>query len=853
VKLTLLIFTLFLSAISFGQNKGELESISFRKHKEKNPEKIVDFGLKADLDYLLRQADVYYKYSAVGWHFVRCSSLKLSEMISSGSIEQVYFAPSHPAILADTMRIVQNIDSVLNGNAPLISPFTGKDVIIGYVDTGIDFNHSDFKNIDGSTRVLYYWDHTLPFDINLTPGKYGYGQVWDSTAINNLSITSLDNNAHGTTVTGAGSGNGLANGTNKGAAPDCDIIIVESDFTLPNWTLTVADGIDFIFSMADTLGKPAIVNTSVGDYLGSHDGSDPAGQIIDSLLMAKAGRIVVAAAGNSGNQGKYHVYGNVTTDTSFTWFITNPSSGFSGSAIYFDLWADTADFNNVQFAFAADNPTPAFDFRNRTQFFNIQSLLNTTTFDSIMVGTNKLAPVEFYAEEINGVYHIEALLENIDSSAYLYRFETFGAGDYDLWSGAWLGASDIKSSGLPTIGAFPPIAYYHAPDSLSTTVSSWTCSPLVVTVGNFTNQKVYLDYNSNPYVGVYPAGELSINSSKGPNRLGVTKPDVSASGDLILASCPLWLSATLQVSTPSMLAVGGEHVRNGGTSMAAPVIAGIAALFLEKCPTATYQDFLDALHTTAYADSWTGVTPNQGYGYGKINAFDLLINTNFPVTIVGDTLICDSPVNFMTSENNFVSYEWHNSSTNSSLSINQTDTVFVTVTNDMGCSANSDSIVIIKGTLPTFPIINQIGGGLITSPADSIQWYYEGDVIDSANAQFYNPDTTGYFTVEVFSPEGCSYISAPYWVDLSQIIELEQNEFILLPNPFDEHFSILKSDFFDISFYITDASGKRVYDFTEVNSSELFIEIDLAGHSAGMYFMTMFYGDNFKSFKLVKK
>ncbi|MBD3637888.1 MAG: S8 family serine peptidase [Crocinitomicaceae bacterium] len=842
-----------LTVMSFAQRTPELESISLKKYKERYPEKVVDFGVKAELEQLRKIPNLHYKYSNGEWHFIRCSSQQLSELISQGIIKQVYFVPSRPAVLCDTMRIVQNVDSVHNGNAPLNASFTGKDIVIGYIDTGIDYNHLDFKNPDGSTRILYYWDQTLGFDSLQTPGKYGYGQVWDSTDINNLSITSMDNNAHGTTVTGAGSGNGLATGTNKGVAPDCDIIIVESNFNAPNWTLTVADGIDYVFSMADSLGKPAIVNTSVGDYLGSHDGTDPAGQIIDSLLNDKTGRIVVAAAGNSGNKGKYHVNGIVTSDTSFTWFEVNMSSAFGSPAVYFDLWADTADLNNVQFAFGADNPSPSFDFRGRTPFYSIQSLLNTTTYDSIMVNGNKLSPVEFYCEEINGVYHIEALLENMDSTAYLYRFETVGPGEYDLWSGAWLGLSNIKSTGLPTISAFPPIAYYQMPDTLVTTVSSWTCSPQVITVGNFTNRKQYLDFNSNLYVGAYPPGMLSINSSKGPNRLGITKPDVSASGDLILASCPLWLSASLQSSNPSMLGQGGQHVRNGGTSMASPVIAGIAALYLEKCPTSTYQDFLDDLHAYAYEDSWTGTTPNQGYGYGKVNAFQILSETNFPVTLDGDSLICDVPLTIATVENNFATYNWFDGDSISSVVIDQADTVFVTVTNNQGCESHSDTIITIEGTLPIFPVINQIGGGLITSPADSIQWYYEGTPIDSANAQFINPDTTGNFTVELFGPEGCSFLSDPYWVDLSQIQELQQNEFIILPNPFDEEFHILKSDYFDVSFYLTDASGKLVYDYVEVNSSELFITIDLTGNQSGMYFMTLFYGDNFKTFKLVKK
>ena len=59
---------------------------------------------------------------------------------------------------------------------------------------------------------------------------------------------------------------------------------------------------------------------------------------------------------------------------------------------------------------------------------------------------------------------------------------------------------------------------------------------------------------------------------------------------------------------------------------------------------------------------------------------------------------------------------------------------------------NSDTIFVVKGTVPTFPVINVVGGGLIVAPADSVQWYYEGNPIVGANEQFYNPDTTGNFT-----------------------------------------------------------------------------------------------------------
>jgi len=839
--------------VLFSQTKLAGESISYSYYKKTFPQEATNFAVKGNSDALQRADSVHYKYQNDNWHFIRCTPAVLTTLIENGIVEQIYFEPSQPQLLNDTMRIVQNIDSVHAGASPLISPFTGKDVIVGYIDTGIDFNHLDFKNADGSTRVLYYWDHTLGYDALLTPGKYGYGQLWDSASINNGTCLSLDQNAHGTTVAGAGSGNGLATGTNKGVAPDSDIIIVESDLGMANWTLSIADAVDFIFSMADTLGKPCVINASVGDYLGSHDGTDPAAHVIDSLLDDMPGRIMVSAAGNSGNMGKYHVNSIVDADTSFCWFIVNPTSGFGTPAVYFDLWADTADLNNVQFAFGADNTTPLYDFRGRTQFFNIQNVLNVTTYDSIMVGPNKLAPVEFSTQLVNGVYHIELLISNPDSSAYLYRFETFGNGEYDLWSGAWMGGSDIKNTSMPLVGDFAPVENYNYPDSMSTIVSSWTCSPKVVTVGNFKNQYDYVDVNGNQFILSGGAvGALTVNSSKGPTRTGVIKPDVAASGDGILAACPLWLSANLLISNPSMLALGGQHVRNGGTSMASPVVAGIAALYLEKCPNSTYQDFINDLHTYGYEDLYTGLTPNNAYGYGKVNAFYLLNQTNFDVTLLGDTLICENPVLFETAENNFDLYEWNNGEITSSIMRDSTDTVSVIVTNSKGCRAASDSMIVIKGALPIFPVINIIGGGLITTIADSLIWYLEGVAIPNSNSQYYNPDTTGNFTVEVFGPEGCSYISAPVFVDLSQIHELTKNEFVVFPNPFSDYLYLIKNEYYDVQLVLTDISGKIVYQFNEFNSDELFLSIYLPELAGGSYYLSIYYENNFKTYKLVK-
>ncbi|MDG1915310.1 MAG: S8 family peptidase [Crocinitomix sp.] len=852
MKVYILFLFMLSSFITFAQIDGE--SISYRHYKSEFSATPTNFAVKGKSRQLMADKDILYKYQTGDWHYIYCTPHVLGNLMEDGVVEQIYFNPAQPVLMNDTMRIVQNIDSVHNGNQPLISAFTGNDVIIGYIDTGIDYNHEDFINEDGSTRVLYYWDHSLGYDEERTPDKYGYGQLWSAADIDAGICGSSDGSAHGTTVSGAGSGNGRATGTHKGVAPESDIIIVETNFGLANWTLTVADAVDFIFSMADTLGKPAVVNASVGTYWGSHDGTDPAAAVIDSLLDYLPGRIMVAAAGNSGGQGKYHLKGIVDVDTSFTWFEVNPSSAYGVPATYFDLWADTLDFKDVEFAFGADKIDPDFEFRGRTGFYSIESLLGTTTYDTIWADGNALSPVEFYCEEINGVYHVEMAMLDPDSSAYFFRLETTGSGEFDIWSGAWLGASDIVSEDLPSPIDYVPMVHYMMPDTLSTIVSSWTCSPKVVTVGNFKNQYDYIDSEGETYIlGGVPPGELSPNSSKGPNRRGHTKPDVAATGDGIMSACPLWLSESLVVTNPSMLAEGGQHLRNGGTSMASPVVAGIAALYLEKCPTSTYQDFLDALHENAYEDLFTLETPNVAYGYGKVNAFQLLNSTNVQTTLVGDTLICDDPAVFTTEEGPFESYSWFNAETTSDITLDETADVYTMVINEQGCVGLSDTIHVVKGTLPLFPTINIIGGGLITVPADSFIWYYNGVPIDSSNSQYYNPDTTGDFSVQVFSEEGCSYLSDNVYVDQSQILELKKNEFVIFPNPFIDDFHIIKSDFVNVHIVVTDIAGKLVYNYADVAEDDLFISVDMTGAESGIYLLSLFYENNFKSFKLIKQ
>lgn len=642
---SLLFLSFFIASSAFSQGMG------FEKVLRESPNSPTTFCIENNYlnKELLQKENVVIKYSSQNWLFITATPEWIASKMKSKELKSFHFEFAPPVLLNDTARGHHFVDPVHAGLGGLPQAYTGKNVVIGVVDTGIDYQHPDFQDSLGNTRVIAYWDQGS--SAGTAPTPYNYGSVWDSSHINAGTITSIDVTAHGSTVAGCAAGNGLANGTNKGMAPDANIVVVQTDFSLPNWTLTVADACDFIFSVAEDYGMPAVVNLSLGSYLGSHDGNDPASEYMEDLMDAKPGRIIVGAAGNSGTWGKYHCHGTVTNDTTFTWFKNNPSNQIGPNKIYFDFWTDTATAHTVDFAFGADKPGPNFGFRGHSPFHNAFSILGTVPVYDTIYNPNgqRIATIETYSEIEGPNFHLEVLFENVDSTSYLYRFMTKGSGSYDLWSGLTLGLNEIVETGLPTVAQMPAIVHYQMPDAEQTVVSSWNCSEKVISVGNARNRANHIDKNGNLYVP-FPSsvGQLSPNSSKGPSRLGVTKPDITASGDVSLSAGPLTL-----LNNPGSWNVvdsGGWHVRNGGTSMASPVVAGIAALYLEKCKFGTYATFKNLLISSAFTDVFTGTVPNNAYGNGKVNALDLLLATSVePVpTIVqsGNILTASSSINY---------------------------------------------------------------------------------------------------------------------------------------------------------------------------------------------------------------
>ena len=354
-------------------------------------------GEKQKIINLCNEHNGKYHSSVKGWHYVKVPANELNEFSLSKYLENLHISLYPGTTHNDTMRVNNKINDIHSGAGALQSSYSGKDVVMGFIDTGLDWSHGDFKNADGSTRIIALWDHTLSNSSN-TPVGYGYGQEWDSIGINQgLATAHTDYSGHGTTVTGTGAGNGLANGTHKGVANESDIIAVEIDFNSANFLGSIVDATEYIYNIADSMSKPCVINGSLGTYFGSHDGLDPYSLYIDSLINDKKGRLFVCSAGNSGNWGAYHLHADVNNDTTFTWF--KPHSNYN--YLFIELWADTGAFNQLEYCLGADMHTPNYSFRGNSQYLNILNHLNTVTYDTIKNSNNDA--IALLQKEVNKV------------------------------------------------------------------------------------------------------------------------------------------------------------------------------------------------------------------------------------------------------------------------------------------------------------------------------------------------------------------------------------------------------------------------------------------------------------------
>jgi carboxypeptidase C (cathepsin A)/subtilisin family serine protease len=428
---------------------------------------------------------------------------------------------------------------------------TGRGVVIGVVDWGFDFAHPDFRNKDGSTRILALWDQRGSKLPN-SPQPFGYGVVHDRDAINHAlkqkdPYTSLGYHpadadpgfgCHATHVLSIAAGSG-AEDRPTGIAPEADLVCVhnapwdELNTGRLGDSVTLLEGIDFISRTAGD--RPWVINLSMGRHGEQHDGSTLIEQGLDAAIRSSPGHAVCLSAGNYFDK-RIHASGQLrpTQERTIVWEIVENKPTNNQMEFWYS-WQD-------KFVVTVKSPDGSISARagvgERSKF---------------LVGGN----------EVGNVYHRGQEPNNLDNHITIYLYKDAPAGEWEIT----IAGEDVIDG------------RYHA--WIERDVSCPSCQSRLrpedadprTTTGTICNGRRTLA------VGAYnkhdPEMRLAHFSSVGPTRDGRLKPDLCAPGVAVLAarSAPREPQETLPLLT-----------RMSGTSMAAPHVTGTIALMFQAAP-----------------------------------------------------------------------------------------------------------------------------------------------------------------------------------------------------------------------------------------------------------------------------
>jgi subtilisin family serine protease len=592
------------------------------------------FYIKIDANYSATEIEKIGGKEIMKTKSVALISLPISninKLAELNSIEKIEIdTPPEPSL--DRAIPATNVDKVHSGTDILYANY-GKGVIVGVVDYGFDFTHPMLSDKNGNSRVKRAW---LSADITgVPPGTSEYGSLYtDSSIIKNVIRYSSKAHWHATHVTGIAAGSEVeGNRTYTGAASEADIAVVELGGGATGYLgasgLSIVEALEYLFSYADSVGKPIVVNMSLGSTSAPCDGLGISDVMLSEMLNEHSkGKILVTSAGNNGGTKLHMEHQFIDTNNNETTAFINVAYNSTDQI----KMASLAIWGNKNDSFEVNLQLYDADLKFHNLINDVNTSIDTTYMEFVdLMFDNEQRIYEIYVTTSPSdglrdrpyiyiyLYDLTPVILQTPANPNLIEFLQFKI------------MSDTAHIHCWNLQSYQQI-YSEEADANFTIGSPGIISEVITAASYNTRDSIISAYSGN--ATLYNAGSvenISNFSSRGPRADGTIKPDITAPGSSIYSAYNSFDSTSndgfYYTYTTDFIEQSHRIIAASGTSMSSPMVTGIVALMLNYNPELTQTEIKDILKITAINDNWTGnVRDNKSatWGWGKIDALQIM-------------------------------------------------------------------------------------------------------------------------------------------------------------------------------------------------------------------------------------